>query len=149
MLETYTGLFYRNSEGSWCSEHEQSTNIDDVLAPYVGAMVHVILRHLPTAPIQPDAWGGGCCKWQPASCPFEHENHPNKLYAISPKGVLSRNETRWMVGDVALRFDWMDGHLGQLILFSPRPMESVDIESAIRSIEALRSTFELLKGELE
>lgn len=152
MLVSRTGLFWTRDNDRECLvqvEGGDSESVDDLLTPYEGKMVHVVIRHLPEEPLQTDSWGGGCCRWEPAECPFGHHLHPNKLYADASKGVLSRENHTWKVGSSALRFDWMAGHHGQFILFSPKPVDAGDITDMVQSLSGLKAVLESLQTETE
>lgn len=151
MLVSCTGLFYSHEGSFLCSSRgcHVPVSLDEALAGYEGDMVHVVLRHLPEAPLRPDSWGGGCCRWEPSECPFGHHDHPRKLYADASKGVLSREDQQWKVGPSVLRLDWMVGHHGQFILFSPKPVDAEGLIGMTQSLSDLKQVLESLRTEIE
>jgi hypothetical protein len=96
MLVSRTGLFWTSDEGECLvqdSEHE-SASVDELLRPYEGRMVYIVIRHFPEEPIQPDSWGGGCCRWEPSECPYWHHHHPTRIYKDASSGVVCREKKK-------------------------------------------------------
>ena len=150
MILHRTGLFYEEAEALRIEGPSgEGESVEDLLAPYLGRYVHLILRHASSGPVDLSLWGGGCCKWYPSPCPFGHGDHPQRLYGVSLSGVLENRSGGWSVGPTALRFDWMNGHNGQLILFSPQPVESDTLVGMTNALTSLREVMESLKTEME
>lgn len=149
MLVSCVGLFYTFEGSVCCTQDGSQLNLSEILSGYEGRFVQTVIRHFPEGPLNPELWGGGCCKWQPSECPFGHSEHPSKLYADASKGVLTRDNQQWKVGHSALRFDWMEGHHGQFILFSPQPANGEGLKGMIQSLSGLKDVVEMLRGETE
>ena len=117
------GLFYRH-RGDLVVEEQGAVN--DVLAPFVGQSVHLVLHHAPQEKGS-KRWGLGSCLWQPNNCPAGHHEFPERLLNFMAKGVLARNKRVWEVAGKPIPFGLVEGHFARLVL-SPLPPKAPPVE---------------------
>ena len=138
------GLFYEQ-DGKLRTDRGDS--VEDSLTPFMGEDINIAIHHLPSFPIEPDKWGGGCCMWQPAECPAGHHEHPDRLLNVTLRGHLERGGVgKWYVDKldgsrVYLPLALLDGHQARIAcatVFSVEAMqEALGTAVTPEHIEAL------------
>jgi hypothetical protein len=133
------GLFFQSLEGdlSVRTEAGEVLSVGDRLRLFVGESVQLAYHHLPSAGLDPEAWGWGSCLWKPAECPAGHHLDPKQLFNASAQGLLQEDPWRLHQFDgstLTLDFSVMPGHYGRLAA------------AMIPDVEKMREELEKLSG---
>lgn len=83
------GVFHLDDSGSRLLS--DGRDVYAGLLPLVGRRIQFAAHHVPDSPPNPARWGGGCCRWEPAECPFGHRQNPARLFVINGEGVLGHD----------------------------------------------------------
>jgi len=126
------GVFY---EADGClrvaDEHDGALDVETVLAPVKGVMVHVLAHHRPPEPPLKDKWGVGCCYLEgQGHCHAGHHERPQWIYTFNAVGVLQTDDDGWIVeskdgASHAIRTDWLVGHRSQIVVVSMPDLEKM------------------------
>lgn len=111
------------------------------LKQFIGKEIQIAVHFLPPLPIQEDEWGGGCCMWKPANCPFGHHNNPGLLLNMALRGVMRVEDDKWMIdsfdgSSTRIPFELLDGHVSRVaaatvfdVTTIQDSLSNVDVES--------------------
>ena len=106
---------------------ESAVPIEQQLKDMVGNQVQFAMHQLPSMPLDPAKRGLGSCLVE-GKCPVGHDDGNWELYNVTAQGVL--RDSPWRIEqfdgtEVALRFDWMAGHVGRMACASLTQLESL------------------------
>jgi hypothetical protein len=142
------GLFWKDKEGQPMVQTEEGhVDLLKEISAFEDSVVDLSVHHYPPGPPDPTAVGGGCCKWG-EGCPFGHAEDPEYMFSFQSEGNLSLDEEGVNVGDLAVPFQFMEGHHGRLVILReleipsgvPEDLGSIgDLEAEAQQLEALLS----------
>jgi len=145
------GIFSQDENGTSVLMDGVVRHLGEVLSPFHGREVEVLLHHHPPQPVDKTLPGGGSCLWA-GHCPHGHQSRPGWLHHQTISGFLRESEDGWVVGESHLRLDLMPGHHGRLILLDSQrfvdPPADSSVENLVQEAEQMASLLESLKGVL-
>jgi hypothetical protein len=137
-----------------------SVPVYDALKEFVGRKIRLSAHQMPTKPIDPARWGGGCCLWQPVGyCPYGHHKRPGRLYNQAGEGelVYKKCSGGWALRDPDGAWEMvplshaLDGHVGRIVVATvlspeqlreavsglPTPEVMAELEDRITGLQSL------------
>ena len=128
-----TGLFYeRDDKVLIVPEEGDEADLDEHLEPFLGSQVKLVAHHLPPTPVDPERWGGGCCRWEPGDCPAGHHVNPTYLVLMAVEGELVRDEEQgWVVlredgNRVIVPVGQLMGHISQIAVVTNIDLSKIE-----------------------
>ena len=109
------GLFYEKDGLLMVNSDGTDRDVQAEIQPLVGQEIHLAVHQIPDPAAPPEAWGQGCCKWQPSGhCPAGHHKAPHKLLVWGVVGILNVDDG-WAVGGQKVPLYALPGHNARIV----------------------------------
>lgn len=122
--EVLEGVFYVESGNLFVPGNEKP--VSEMLEPFLGHAVLIVLHHQPPSVFDVEHWGAGCCMWESTGhCPYGHHDEPQKLFSANYEGQLKKVGHEWFVGQTKLDLTPLEGHISRLVITFLEPPEAL------------------------